>query len=380
MSLNSSAIMVKDFGLHNNLTTLMMVPYSENLDSFGGIDMAKSVTLRTTEQIELHGCLILIPIGIILNTASFAIFIITETYKTPTGLHLMCIAVADHTVLILSFLIRSPNWTDYIEMRVPMTTTFCKVTLFLSNFSFLWSGMLLASATVERFLSIAFTLQVKVWNLFRITKFLLIAYLIISIFLSGILAYFTIARKFEKETKCFRKPEHMDIFATLDQIINTVFANGICAGLIFVFTVFIAVSIYSYKRKRNVLSEDSGKNSDKEFQITLMLFTVACLFIFTRIPEAVTYQIAMHCFSERVNSPVCHNMEVFWPLSTLLVVINHSVNFFIYISFFKSFRESCCKYRMKKSSVSENSVSSTYVVSTRVINAEYTGRVSESVG
>ena len=172
MSSNSSAIMVKDFQLHNNLTTLMMVPYSQNLDPFGGGDMAKRVSLRTTEKIELYGCLILIPIGIILNTASFAIFIITETYKTPTGLHLMCIAVADNTVLILSFLIRSPNWTDYIEMRVPMTTTFCKVTLFLSNFSFLWSGMLLASATVERFLSIAFTLQVKVWNLFRITKFL----------------------------------------------------------------------------------------------------------------------------------------------------------------------------------------------------------------
>ena len=109
-----------------------------------------------------------------------------------------------------------------------------------------------------------------------------------------------------------------------------------------------------------------------------MLFTVACLFIFTRIPEAVTYQIAMHCFSKRVNSPVCHNMEVFWPLSTLLVVINHSVNFFIYISFFKSFRDSCFKYRAKKSSVSENSVSntgSTDVESTGVINAEYTGRV-----
>ena len=318
MSLNSSAIMVKDFQLHNNLTTLMMATYSENHDPFGGGDMSKSVALRTTEQIELYGCLILIPIGIILNTVSFAIFIITKTHKTPTGLHLMCIAMADNTVLILSFLIRSPNWTDYIEVGIPMTTTFCKVTLFLSNFSFLWSGMLLASATVERFLSIAFTLQVKVWNLFRITKFLLIAYLIISISLSSIFAYYTIVRKFEKETKCFRKPEHMDIFATLDQIINTIFANGICAGLIFLFTVFIAVSIYSYKRKRNALSEDGGKNSDKEFQITLMLFTVACLFIFTRIPEAITYQIAMHCFSKRINSPMCHNMEVFWPLSTSL--------------------------------------------------------------
>ena len=143
---------------------------------------------------------------------------------------------------------------------------------------------------------------------------------------------------------CFSKSEHVKIFETLDQIINTIIANGICAGLIVVFTVLIAKNLYSYKRQRNVLSENVTDGSDQEFRITLMLFTVACLFIITRIPEILTYQIVFYCFSNTIESPMCHNVKIFWPLSSLLVVINHSANFFIYTIFFKSFRGSCCKW------------------------------------
>ena len=339
MSSTSSAPTVPDFYEHDNSTTLTTTTFSDYDDFFGGSG------LQTTEKIELYGCLLLMPLGFILNTACFIIFIVTKTYKTPTGLHLMCMAVADNAVLISLFLMRSPNWTDYINIRIPITATFCKSTVFLSTFSFLWSGVLLASATIERFLSIAFTLQVKVWNLFRITKVLLFIHAIISISLASILAYFTNAIKLGKEMTCFSRSQHKEIFETLDQIINTIFANGICAGLIFVLTVLIAIFLYSYKRKRNVLREDGGENSDKEFQITLMLFTVACLFIFTRIPEIITYQISYHCFSKMIYSPMCHNVLIFWPLSSLLVVVNHSANFFIYTIFFKSFRASCCKHK-----------------------------------
>ena len=376
MALNSSVETVEGFNEHYSSTTLMTITYLDDHESFGRKDISKSFALQTTEQIELYGCLFLVPIGFILNTISFIIFVVTKTHKTPTGLHLICIAVADNIVLILSFLIRSPNWIDYLEIGIPLTTHFCKVIIFLVNFSMVWSGMLLASATVERFLSIAFTLQVKVWNLFQITKFLLIIYFAISVTLASVLAYFTIVREFETETKCFRKEEHIEIYASLTRIINTIFANGICSGLVLLFTVLIAVSIYSYKRKRNVLSEDGGKNSDQEFQITLMLFTVACLFIFTRIPEAVTFQVAMHCFANRVDSSMCRKMEVFWPLSTLLVLVNHSANFFIYMYFFKSFRDCICKlYKTKKSAVSESSESntgSTFVIVTDAAKTEPT--------
>ena len=121
---------------------------------------------------------------------------------------------------------------------------------------------------------------------------------------------------------CFSKSQYIEIFKILHQIVNTIFANGICAGLIFDFTVLIAIFLYSYKRKRNGLSQDVTNTSDKEFQITLKLFTVACLFIFTRIPEIVTYQLGYNCFSKMIHSQMCHYVSVFWPLSSLLVVVN----------------------------------------------------------
>ena len=44
------------------------------------------------------------------------------------------------------------------------------------NFSFLWSGVLLASATVERFVSVVYPLKVKTWDLYQISKMLKIVH------------------------------------------------------------------------------------------------------------------------------------------------------------------------------------------------------------
>ena len=55
----------------------------------------------------------------------------------------------------------------------------------MTSLGMLWSNLLLMSATVERFISIAFALKVKSWNLLFISKILMIVHLVVYICLSA---------------------------------------------------------------------------------------------------------------------------------------------------------------------------------------------------
>ena len=106
---------------------------------------------------------------------------------------------------------RSPNWTDYIfnvRLQIPNNGHVLQSHHFLVNFLILlWSGVLLASATIERFLSIAFTFQVKCLEFIpKLLMRLVIVYTRYNshISLASIFAYFTDATKFGKEIDVFQ--------------------------------------------------------------------------------------------------------------------------------------------------------------------------------
>ena len=50
-------------------------------------------------QFELYAQLVIIPIGMVLNFLCLIIFIKSKTHKSPTGIHLTYLAVADTIVL-----------------------------------------------------------------------------------------------------------------------------------------------------------------------------------------------------------------------------------------------------------------------------------------
>ena len=141
---------------HNNLLPGMG---NENMtQATYGYVFLESKSLRITEQIELYGCLLVMPFGLLFNLLSFITFCRCKMHQTATGLHLMSIAIADCLLLLGLLGFKTTYWKHYIT--IPDVTILnrisCKGTAFLAWFSFLISGMLLASATVERFLFIAF--------------------------------------------------------------------------------------------------------------------------------------------------------------------------------------------------------------------------------
>ena len=218
----------------------------------------------------------------------------------------------------------------------------CKGTAFLAWFNFLISGMLLASATVERFLFIAFPLKIKTWNMLGISKVLILVYVIVSSSLTSMWANTVDIVDYSGVKMCSGKASDLKVNHALNTVIYTVLGNGICASVILIFTILIACLLFSYKRNRSELSENSkAVQSQKEFRISLMLFIVACLFIVTRFPGIIIFEIRQYYLSKNTfqNNKVFSDIAVVYPISEFLTVINHSVNFVIYIVFLRKFRE-----------------------------------------
>ena len=245
-----------------------------------------------TEQIELYGSLIVTPLGLILNSLSLVIFYKCKLHKTATGLHLICIALADNSVLFGTFFNRSQFWVNYINIPAfALINTFCcKFFNFFTDFGFLWNNLLLVSATIQRFISIVCPLKANAWNMFYISKFLIAVYILVSVFFGGAIAYvqeifIDIDRKV-----CLVPLDNMKFFEVIYTIGFAVLGNGTCLCVMIIFTVAIAVLLYIIKRKRALLNEGNDTKNDNEFRISLMLIIVTALFILSRVLDLVVYK------------------------------------------------------------------------------------------
>ena len=140
---------------------------------------------------------------------------------------------------------------------------------------------------------------------------------------------------------CSGKASDLKLNHAFNTVIYTVLGNGICASVILIFTILIAIFLFTYKRNRTALSQHSNAvQSQKEFRISLMLFIVACLFIVTRFPGIIIFEIRQYYLSKNTfQNKMFSDIAIVYPISEFLTVINHSINFVIYIVFLRKFRE-----------------------------------------
>ena len=136
-------------------------------------------------QGEMYSDLVIIPMGVFVNFLSIAIFVKSRMAWTSVGLHLMYLAITDNIVLVSGFIGSSKFWHMFINIPDLWSSNIitCSGTYLSINLGFTWSGALLASTTVERFLAIAVPLKVKCWNIYHKSKILMGIYFILSLML-----------------------------------------------------------------------------------------------------------------------------------------------------------------------------------------------------
>ena len=291
---------------------------------------------KTVQQIEMYSNLIIIPVGILLNLVCVITFIKSKISSSPTGLHLTCLAVADNVILLSMFAVQSESWSQYIEIHdlYNIGSLTCYGVFYFLTMGFLWSGLLLASATIERFLSVGFPLKIQVWNLYPKSKFLMVLYFVLSVVLPAYSAFCVEYNVLDNFCHASEKSLYVHICFYGDIIVSIALSNCICSTLILLFTILTSIQLFKLKKKRL----DMGSESQKEFQIAAMLLIVALFFIILRIPEMILFQVIYYFNTEEISNSLSRNIKAIYPIFIVCVTINHSINF-IYCTFFKGFKQ-----------------------------------------
>ena len=299
---------------------------------------------------ELYGTVIISPMGFILNITSLIIFCQINTHRSAPGLHLIFIAIADNLSLVGIFLMESSAFDIYsgIPNIHILHIIMCRAIPVFANGAWLWCGLLLASATVERYLCVAFPLKVKTWNMLKISKVLIGVFFVISFGLNvpAMVEYSIVEINCEKT--CIVMVGEGVVYV-IDLILNSILSNLVVLGIILAFAIAISFRLYKFKTQRHDLSQNMSNHSNREFMITAMLFTVSCTFLVTRIPIVLIHEIGKYLqVNGKLNAQIARHLLIGYAIGSLLQVICHSSNFLIYIVFFKEFRDKC--FYMCKSS------------------------------
>ena len=312
---------------HHLLNTSSVAP-NENMNADDKMEFTGIEALRITEMIDLYGEFVLVPLGVLFNLISLVIFCRHSMYRSAIGIHLKCIAVAD-TLVITTILISKLRDSDLINMDLSL----CTINVFLMSVGVPWSGLLLSSATIERFVSIAFALKVKTWNLFRISKICNLVYFAFSVSFSAV------GTKINGDFICGLVVEASVLAQYFNFIGNSILLFTFL-GVTLTFTILIAIFLFLHSRRRRAMVQGHENQSNKEFQISLMLFIVAVPFTILRFPRLASFLIRYFYGSKRqFKNKLFINTVIAWPITNLLLVINHSINFVIYVTFLKSFRD-----------------------------------------
>ena len=260
--------------------------------------------MEITNKIGLYSVMILSPIGLLLNVLALIVLFKIKNYKTSTGLLLVCIAIADICVLIGIVVTRAFVFESNFDMFNSYAVKFilCKGGPFVYCTGLVWSGLLLTSVTIERFICITFVLKVKTWNLFKFSKHLTMLYLTLSMILGAGQAYGIIIFDEKNTVPCGYNPAD-GVVGMMDTIVTTVVMNGICSGLILIFTIVIAFKLHQFRRERKTMNDNNNSNcapGNKEIRISLMIFIVAAVFILTRFPPFILYEMTKYYISNKM--------------------------------------------------------------------------------
>ena len=324
--------------MENTEFTIQFVSNNQtNNTTMGNGDQDADTLIMFKYQLYIH--FVIIPIGIVLNFLCFYIFLKSGLYKSATGIHLTYLAIADNVVLISELFTDSSNTARlFAPALYNNDLVSCEPTYFTMLSGFLWSGILLTSATFERFLSVAYPLKIKMWNLYGKSKILMLVYLVLSFGLYSFTLLCLESILSENGTyQCVPVVKYINVCRYGDIIISTVLSNCLCSFLIFIFTILTSIKLYKMAKKRSQLSKEG--DSGKEFQVSLMLVTVATLFLVLRLPEIITFQLVSFFAGKSFQSSVSKTLVQVYPILFIPVTLNHTVNFFIYVIFLQRFRE-----------------------------------------
>ena len=184
-------------------------------------------------------------LGIFGNALSVTGFIKSNMSKTGVGLLLIGIAFGDTLFLIGHILISmffASGWITY--QLLDHSEFLCKTVFYTQYASQLWVSLQTLVLTFERYLSVAYPLKLKQFNVLTLTK----RFMVITFIFSFAICSYTLVTlgvvMYSNGPYCQILPNYGDDFDLLDLIIIRIFADVLIGIVIAIFTGLIIKSLY----------------------------------------------------------------------------------------------------------------------------------------
>lgn len=311
----------------------------------GGIMNNSSSKGFLYSQVSIYSIRVLVPIlfvfGVCGNVLSF--IILKKAQQTSTNFYLMFVAMSDtFVVIILSSVLFLASIAN-----INLVSTFnCLILEGIFIYTAYLSSWSLVAVTTDRFIAVYFPLKAKIYCTRKRSKMICFLFLVFFFFSTSIVLF-----GLEKSSKtrrigstvlnCRGRTIILDfIYTRISKVFDIIMYSALPATLLLFFNTGIILKV-TCENKVGPTAHTMAKTSKKT---TKLLLTVTTAFIICSMPQTIISIIASYGKDTYDDD---HNLlQLLFDLSSLLVILNHSINFVMYMltaSYFKkSFLRTFC--------------------------------------
>ena len=254
--------------------------------------------------------------------------------KSSSCFYIANLAVCDTCV------IWSLGVSDLLREHTGLGTWSCKVMTYVYNASILSSVWLVVMMTTERLLAVVWPLRITVWvNISRARIAVAVNYLIWLITNSIYLLMVTSESATGGRYRCSLEPQYEHFFNKIWAVIDMSLYAFVSQTLVLFLNVIIITYIRRARRQQKHIREqqDSGEGSS---QVTAMLLSVSITFLMLTCPYSIFYIGDRRGLWEDGASPRRYAIHsLIYTCFRVLAEFNHCVNFLLYVTTGKAFRE-----------------------------------------
>ncbi len=293
---------------------------------------SETTTVITNDEIEfpefsngvvIYGFPVVFVVGVATNALSFIVILKSNLRKASTGLYLCVLAVADSVCLTL--------WTSITWAVLALGANFppfnrCDIRTFCMPFFFSLSSISVVCVTTDRFLVVWFPLQAKTLTTRKRAACVMIC-------VTAILLILFVPALFAVSPNCEPNP-NMYLYSRYAYyaLSNVVYSFGPATYLLCL-NIAISFKLLSHKAAFAGAVNEQSRQNQSRIVVTVLLVSIAFIVCCMPFNLLVTLQSAG---LTRLNSH--SSTEIVYTFCRFLSLLNHSINFFLYVLSSSNFR------------------------------------------
>lgn len=314
-------------------------------------------TNHTIDKVALVYYPIIIPIGIIGNIC--ALFLLNRKWirDLSVSFFLSALAYSDIGFLLCFFTFR---WLTNSVIPLDLADLYsaaCKAALYMNSIFIQTSSLLVVAVTYDRFFTVYFPLKAKTHCTKKRAK-IVTSCIVIVVF--GLFSWFLWGWH-SSGGECTLMPNFHDVFTNALLYIHiALFPIIPCICLIVLNTLILVKTTRSMRRRGSKLGVSArGRANNTTKKVTVLVLVTSVTYLALTLPFGLMYIMSMNVSSHEdtwdVEDQTKYTLRI---LADFLLLINSSINFFLYILSGEKFRKEailmfrdcmyCCKKRYEK--------------------------------